>query len=128
MYDVDPTGWLTSCVAREDEEGVMQHLIHQSPAALDRLGMSALHYAALGKNINIMIMLLAKTSKTGVNVLDCHDRTPLHVAAGKGNEVMMRSLIVHGADQTIKDWNGFTAAELFQKTIERERKNANYRD
>ena len=73
-----------------------------------------------------MIMLLQ--SQSNVDVRDQHDSTPLHVAAGKDNVVMMRSLIVHGADQTIKDWNGFTAAELLKKAKERERKNSNYRD
>lgn len=103
-----------------------QHLKFINPDALDRLGMSALHYAALGRNENIMKMLLK--SRCNVNVRDHHDATPLHVAANSGNEVMKDLLIASGADQTLTDWNGFTAEELLKKAKERERKNANYRN
>lgn len=114
--------WLTSCVETDDEEGVRRNLGYGiSPTALDSLGRTALHVLSCTRKENIMRMLLAAITVAQIDVRDEFQTTPLHTAAYKMREDVMNALIAHGADQTLKDFWGLTAAEILQKkTKERE--------
>lgn len=50
----------------------------------------------------------------GADVHACDDEgeTPLHHAAGAGNEGVLRLLLVFGASREVCNYNGFTPAEV----------------
>lgn len=113
-------GWLTSCVTMGDEQGVRRNLSYGiSPTMLDSLGEAALHVVSSTRNEIIISMLLANTSKDEIDVRDQFQNTALHTAAYCGREDVMKLLVAHGADQTLKDFWGLTAAEILQKTRQR---------
>jgi hypothetical protein len=77
-----------------------------------RDGAHLLHIgAALGYTHLILCLL---NMRAQIDCLDLHGRTPLHYAAAAGSVRAIVALLSHGADDTVRDKDGLTAAELAQ--------------
>jgi len=78
--------------------------------AVDALGKTALHEAALSNAFSIIHLLIQNGWQ--INQQDKQGNTPLHLAANKGNFEAVKALIENGADITKKNNAGKTAAHL----------------
>ena len=99
-----------SCVERGDEE--VARLLVDNGANINACqhdDQSPLHCAAKGGREAAMIAQLLLASGGDVGMTDRKGATPLHQAAGCGNDMMVRLLIENGADVNTKGGNGFTA-------------------
>ncbi len=71
-------------------------------------GMTALHAAAYTGHTDIVLLLITK----GAEVNDASNRfgvTPLHVASEENHIGTVQELLMHGADTTILEINGYSA-------------------
>lgn len=84
-------------------------LINQG-ASVNRLGWTPLHYAASRAQLDTAKMLI--THKAIVNAPGTDGTTPLMMAAMSGNQDMVRLLMQNGADPTMINIKGETAADL----------------
>ena len=75
-------------------------------APISQMKFSALHAAALGKHLLMVDWLL--TNGAYVQATDAWNRTPLHIAARRNNEDILRCLLHHHADTSAKDKFGMT--------------------
>ena len=75
-------------------------------APISQMKFLALHVAALGKHLLMVDWLL--TNGANVQATDAWNRTPLHIAARRNNEDILRSLLHHHADTSAKDKFGMT--------------------
>ena len=75
-------------------------------APMAQMKFSALHAAALGKHFLMVDWLL--TNGANVQATDAWKRTPLHIAARRNNEDILRCLLHHHADTSAKDKFGMT--------------------
>lgn len=86
------------------------------PLRADRRGCSLLHYAARADSLDV----LGKMVKCGanVNVTDRHGWTPLHwgAASTRGSAKAIKFLLKSECDKDMKDEEGRTALELFERT------------
>lgn len=73
-------------------------------------GTTALHDAAAGGYVEIAQLLLNKTGPSIVSVQDADGDTALHNAARGGHLDVVRYLLQQGADPTVKNSSGKTAA------------------
>ncbi|KAG6862392.1 hypothetical protein C0995_011832 [Termitomyces sp. Mi166 len=72
----------------------------------------SLHGLAVSNNVTALSELFHRHPETDVNQLDEFGYTPLHLACDRGNLLTVEFLLGKGADPTIKDSDGLTAAEL----------------
>nr|KAF6450116.1 espin like [Molossus molossus] len=77
--------------------------------ARDNEGATALHFAARGGHTPILDRLLLM----GAPIMrDCWGGTPLHDAAESGQLECCRTLVSHHVDPSLRDEDGYTAADL----------------
>ena len=69
-------------------------------------GKTAVHWALLGKNGDIIDRLLHEDAKKWVNLGDDNNRTPLHYAVEMGELKYIKQLVAKGAQTTALDKNG----------------------
>jgi hypothetical protein len=74
----------------------------------DNLGLTPLHWAALGGQLPVTELLLGYGAD--INAKDTNGSTPLHCAAVNGHRTVAELLLYHGADPTIKDVSGIWPA------------------
>lgn len=80
-------------------------------AAVDHAsGWTPLHYAASGNSLEVTRMLLAEGAR--IDPRAPNRRTPLMLAAQHASEEVIGTLLATGADPSIQDQNGATAADL----------------
>ncbi|CAF1170162.1 unnamed protein product, partial [Didymodactylos carnosus] len=77
----------------------------------NKLGKTSLHLACANQMENVATMLINKMS-TNINVVDHKQRTPLHECAENNNGLLAKCLILHGADENVKDSRGNTLLHL----------------
>ena len=78
--------------------------------ATDSAGCSALVAAATANKAEVVVLLLQRGAR--VDRLACTGDTALHRAAMNGNEAIVKLLLAAHADVSIKNSNGFRAADL----------------
>ena len=77
-----------------------------------QIGFTPMHCAAFGGH-EMSLQIMLGWSDGNPNVVDPFDgRTPVHLAAWKGNVKCLRLLLKHGGDYTMKDKSGITAMGL----------------
>ena len=79
------------------------------PAAAETAAYQGLHAAAARGDVPAISKLIA--ARADVNARDQFGDTPLIVACAKGNGATAALLLERGADPTLKDQEGRTAAE-----------------
>jgi len=77
-------------------------------------GGHMLHAFAIQGDANNITRFLAESSGVDVNQRDEHGYTALHLACDRGSLQVVKVLIEHGADPTIKDPDDLTGIELAQ--------------
>ncbi|MES2126310.1 MAG: ankyrin repeat domain-containing protein [Pseudomonadota bacterium] len=82
-------------------------------AAVNRPGWNALHYAAVGGDPDIVIMLLAR--KAAIDATAPARMTALMLAAREGQEEAVAVLLKAGANPALKNGEGFTAYDIAVK-------------
>src|SRR5438874_699678 len=103
-------GLLTTSVMRGDcasVEGLLKE--GKDPDAPGDEGRRPLHWAVQEGYIDIVKCLIAY--RADVNIADIHGITPLAIAVGEGNGLLVRELIRHGAspNQRVKGYANGTA-------------------
>lgn len=83
-------------------------------AKADHEGWTPLHYAASGTSLPALRLLLARGVR--VDPPAPNGRTPLMMAVLYAGEPQVDALIAAGADRSVRDANGQTAAELAHAT------------
>lgn len=79
-------------------------------ASINHEGWTALHYAAVVGNVEVMELLLNNGAK--VNALSPNKTTPLMMATRSGRVEIVELLILHGADVKLKNDLGMTAYDF----------------
>jgi len=74
---------------------------------------TALHYAALNDNPEVIQFLVVKGAK--IDARDNRNETPLHWASRQGNLYAIHKLIELGADKTVKNIDAETPPNLYHK-------------
>lgn len=77
-------------------------------------GVTPIHYAAIEDN-NSAIIILYKDGKADINIKDNSGMTPLHYAAYYGNMDSVIALNENNADKSLKNNEGYIAADLASK-------------
>ncbi|KEF59780.1 uncharacterized protein A1O9_04628 [Exophiala aquamarina CBS 119918] len=72
-------------------------------------GRTALHYACVAHDVDMMTLLLDANDNAILNLGDKNGLTPLHYAAKRGFTGVMQLLVDRGVDTHITDNNGFSA-------------------
>jgi len=80
-------------------------------------GMTALHAAAAGGQMDTAAVLLQMAAKAKAdaiicNLTDLQGRSPLHVATARGDALLAEMLLVHGADPHRPDAEGNTSVHV----------------
>ncbi|KAI9027045.1 ankyrin repeat-containing domain protein [Hyaloraphidium curvatum] len=111
----DESGWTPLMIACSvGEEDIVKKLLEADvdPTKKTDMGTTALHYAASKNRLEAAAALLAAPKKANVNARDNLKQTPLHRAAGRGNEKMILLLAENGADLDAEDGEGRTPLHL----------------
>lgn len=123
----EPDGTKSTCVAQAcigyAEFDFVKALIENLKADINiptLYGYTTLHMAANAGQLNIVKLLCAQPSHPGINQLSEEGLTPLHMVCYKGSSVpkiqdrinVAKWLIDNGADRSIKNRLGYTAAEM----------------
>ncbi|KAH0838234.1 ankyrin repeat-containing domain protein [Lanmaoa asiatica] len=77
-------------------------------------GGQVLHPFAIQGNVNKITRFLVENSSVDVNERDEYGYTALHLACDRGSLPVVKILIKHGADATMKDPDDLTGIELAQ--------------
>lgn len=101
---------------KEKSSGVPEvglgHAVSKVQMLLDSMQDLSIHGLALENDVAGLSALLKKNPNVDLNVCDEFGYTPLHLAADRGNTDIVKLLLEHGADATLKDSDGFSALEL----------------
>jgi len=85
----------------------VQTMLREKPslhAGRDSLGLTPLHWAALGGKVDVGEVLIAHGAK--IDAGDSSGVTPLHCAAVNGHKAIAELLVAHGADLAARDKTG----------------------
>jgi ankyrin repeat protein len=99
-----------------EQKDLVQRLINAG-AQVNQIGWTALHYAAVVGNHQIMMLLLEQHAY--IDAETPNKTTPLMLAARRGEMVLVKLLIHEGADISLKNMLGWTAYDF---AIEAERR------
>lgn len=83
------------------------------PATIYNSGSTPIHYAAKGRNTDMVELLLEYGADP--NVKDGHGLTPLHLAARAGHDGIVQLLLEYWADLNAKDISGSTPLHIAAK-------------
>jgi len=85
-------------------------------AQVNRPGWTALHYAAAGGSEDIARQLIARKAKLdAVSPRESGAYTPLMMAAREGQSALVRLLMEAGANPSLKNSEGLSAAQIAQR-------------
>lgn len=98
-------------------EKIIDYVSVDSIEQLDNEGMSAIHYAARRNHSDMIKAMAAKGADINITEDEpaCSGNTPLHEACEMGNKEAVKVLIEAGADDTLLNVNGITAAHYAVK-------------
>ncbi|XP_047142037.1 rabankyrin-5 isoform X3 [Hydra vulgaris] len=71
----------------------------------DNKGRNYLHKAIMNKDVDVILFLISIEVNVNSVIMDGSQRTPLHLAVPTGNEIVVRHLILAGADVNAVDKN-----------------------
>ena len=86
-----------------------------SPNAVNPIGQTALHIAAIWNNVKVATVLIDAGAE--VSPANQYGATPLHFAAQKGHVEFCQLLVGRGADLTARNLNGVMAWETAPGTL-----------
>jgi len=110
----DTNGWTAlHCVSASGDERTIEPLIGKNAdlSVVDREGYTPLHVACIYGSTRVAVEMISRGAKIDMQAPPTM-QTPLHLAAQKGNTAVAECLAFNGADLTLKDSNGKTAADL----------------
>ena len=103
----------------ENNIDFIKKLLEYNPSLnlLDKLGKSAMHYAARNKYFEIAAMLLQ--SGADIDLRDSYGNTPLNEAVftSKGDGSMIKFLLQRGADRNLENYYGVSPLKLAQTIV-----------
>lgn len=91
---------------------MVKMLVVEKNAAVNKPGWSPIHYAATNGHLQIVQFLMANGAQ--VNALSPSETTPLMMAIGSGNDVLIKYLLDNGADLRMRNHEGYTAIDVAQ--------------
>lgn len=107
--------WAIHYAAASGHEDVVRQLVlkggHSCEAVLTRLGDTALHRAVQHGRTGVVRVLLEEFH-WDVNPAGQYLRTPLHIATASNHQQLVKLLLRHKADTTLKNADGEVAAEV----------------
>ena len=105
----------------EGELPLVETLVLKNKAEVNKSGWTPLHYACTTGKLSVAEFLIARGAK--VNALSPSETTPLMMAVGSGNDLLIKLLLDNGADLRMRNHEGYSAidvAALFSKDDIRE--------
>jgi len=102
--------------AFDGELPIVKTLVLEKKADVNKSGWAPIHYAATNGHLQVAEFLIANGAM--VNALSPSETTPLMMAIGSGNELLIKYLLDKGADLRMRNHQGYTAidiAEMFGK-------------
>jgi ankyrin repeat protein len=100
----------------EGELPLVETLVLKNKADVNKTGWTPLHYACTTGKLSVAEFLISKGAK--VNALSQSETTPLMMAVGSGNDLLIKFLLDNGADLRMRNHEGYSAidvAALFSK-------------
>jgi uncharacterized protein len=96
--------------ALENNYPLVQKMVLNTKADINRTGWTPLHYAATAGNLEITQFLLNQGAM--VNARSPNETTPLMMAVFNGNEQVIKVLLDKGADLKMRNDQGYTAIDV----------------
>lgn len=105
---------VVAMLRRGEQSSVLRILAEQPEccAVIDAGGMSLLHWSVVTEQSKVLEFLLAQSLVLLDTPQFSHNRTPLHLAAIKGNVELLRLLLEAGANVMVTDTNGLRPLDL----------------
>ncbi|HTJ94927.1 MAG TPA: ankyrin repeat domain-containing protein [Pararobbsia sp.] len=110
---VDPAGENALMMAAINQDMPMVQTLLAKDAEVNKKGWSPLHYAASAGDDNIVKVLLDHSAY--IDAGSPNGSTPLMMAAAAGHDTTLKLLLDEGADPTIKNQLGLTAADIAKR-------------
>ena len=92
-----------------------QRILQLEPSAADQLdskGRNFLHTAILKDDLESVLFLLSVSANVHSKTQDSNKLSPLLLAVSKGNEMIVRNLLLAGADVSSVNASGQTALQI----------------
>lgn len=99
--------------ALKGQRDVVNKLLARDPGIVNKTGWTPLHYAATGGHVEIMKQLL--DASAFIDAQSPNKTTPLMMAAMYGSSAAVKLLLDEGADVTMKNEQGMTAADFAKR-------------
>lgn len=99
--------------ALKGQRDVVDKLLARDPGIVNKTGWTPLHYAATGGHVEIMKQLL--DASAFIDAQSPNKTTPLMMAAMYGSSAAVKLLLDEGADVTMKNEQGMTAADFAKR-------------